>query len=89
MTDNWVVTTCDCCDKKFIHRDISNSLDNVSYVDFYHVIYKQTPLKDFCSLSCLNHSLATVIVDIESEVVDSAFDITIKRTRQPYTLMED
>jgi hypothetical protein len=89
MTDNWVVTTCDCCGKKFIHKDISNSLGNVLYVDFYHVIYKQTPLKDFCSLSCLNHCLATVIVGIESEVVDSTFDITIKRTRQPYTLMED
>lgn len=89
MTDNWVVTTCDCCGKKFIQKNISNNLIDVLYADFYHVRYKQAPLKDFCSLSCLNHSLATVIVGIESEVVDSTFDITIKRIRQPYTFVED
>lgn len=87
MIADWVVTTCDCCGKKFIHTDISNG--NVLHVDFYHVIYKQAPLKDFCSLSCLNHSLATIIVEVESEAIDSTFDITIRRTRQLYTLVED
>lgn len=90
MTAEWVVTTCDCCGKKFINQNKLKSLIDVHYINFYVVSHQEEILGEFCCFDCLNKNLPSLIATAESETINpSTVEISIKRIRQPYTYMED